>query len=117
MDLPIKPRIAYLAVSIAALLVYFDTINYPFHFDDSRAIVENPWLRDPSNFWPPVGTRYVGYLSFAFNYAIGGLNAASYHLVNIAVHLANAVLAAGPGFYLFRTKAAVGEFPGGGSAV
>src|SRR3990170_4672951 len=113
MDLPIKPRIAYLAVSIAALLVYFDTINYPFHFDDSRAIVENLWLRDISNFWPPAGTRYVGFLSFALNYAYGGLNAASYHLVNIAVHLANAVLTAALVFTLFRTPALKKAFSDG----
>ena len=117
MDLPIKPRIVYLVVSIATLLVYFDTINYPFHFDDTRAIVENLWLRDPSNFWPPVGTRYVGYLSFAFNYAVGGLNVASYHLVNIAVHLTNAVLAAALVFTLFRTSALKEAFPGGWTAV
>ncbi len=117
MDLPIKPRIVYLAVSIAALLVYFDKINYPFHFDDTRAIVENPWLRDLSNFWPPVGARYVGFLSFALNYAVGGLNVASYHLVNIAVHLTNAVLAAAMVFTLFRTPALKKAFPDGWSIV
>lgn len=118
MDFPIKPRIVYLAVSIAALLVYFDTINYPFHFDDIPNIVENPRLRDLSNFWPPAGTRYVGFLSFALNYAIiGGLNAASYHLVNIAVHLANAVLTAALVFTLFRTPALKKAFTDGWTIV
>src|SRR3972149_3742388 len=95
MDLPIKPRIVYLVVSIATLLVYFDTINYPFHF------------------WPPAGTRFCGFLSFALNYAYGGLNAASYHLVNIAVHLANAVLTAALVFTLFRTPALKKAFSDG----
>ena len=49
-------------------------------------------IRELKNFWPPLGTRFLSYLSFALNYRVNGLDAAGYHLVNISIHAANAVL-------------------------
>jgi hypothetical protein len=37
-------------------------------------------------------SRYVGYLSFALNYRVGGLDVTGYHLFNLAVHILNALL-------------------------
>ncbi len=36
--------------------------------------------------------RYVAYLSFALDYRLGGLATTGYHLVNVLVHVANALL-------------------------
>ncbi len=36
--------------------------------------------------------RYIGYLTFALDYMIHGFSVARYHVVNIAIHIANAIL-------------------------
>ncbi len=36
--------------------------------------------------------RYVGYLTFALNYKLHGLDVTGYHIVNIAIHILNALL-------------------------
>jgi tetratricopeptide (TPR) repeat protein len=84
--------VAFLLIAVTALLIYSDTFSYPFHFDGTGTIVENNKLRDLSNFWPPTGTRYTGYLSFALNYHFGGLDVFGYHLVNILIHIINGFL-------------------------
>jgi tetratricopeptide (TPR) repeat protein len=81
-------------ITITALLIYSNTFSAPFHFDDEPNIIENNKIKDLSNFWPPSGTRYIGFLSFALNHHLGGLEVFGYHLVNIAVHITN-------GFFLW----------------
>ncbi|NIQ78870.1 MAG: tetratricopeptide repeat protein, partial [Anaerolineae bacterium] len=36
--------------------------------------------------------RYIGYLTFALNYRLHGLNVAGYHLVNLFIHISTALL-------------------------
>jgi len=60
--------------------------------DDAMYIVDNDRLRDLSNLWPPYGTRYFGYLTFALNYRLGGLEVFGYHLTNILIHIGSSVL-------------------------
>ena len=83
---------APVAIILAAVAVYSNTMAVPFHFDDRPHIVDNYFLRDFANFWPPSGTRYISFLSFAFNYQAGGLDPFGYHVTNTAVHAANGVL-------------------------
>ncbi|MFQ5480432.1 MAG: tetratricopeptide repeat protein, partial [Thermodesulfobacteriota bacterium] len=87
-----------LLLVLLVFLIYSNVIGAPFIFDDLRYIVDNAFLRDLSNFYSFGGTRYVVFLSFAVNYAIGGLSPAGYHLVNIAIHALNSVLV----FFLIR---------------
>lgn len=101
--------IAASAVSLLAIIIYSGTINYPFMFDDGMYIVNNPDIRDLSNFWPPFGTRYLTLLSFALNFKLGGLNTFGYHAVNIAVHAANAVLVFNLVRLIFRTPLMAGS--------
>jgi len=68
-------------------------------------IMRNTRLGDLSNFWPPAGSRYIAYLTFALNYAIGGLRTTGYHAVNIALHIASALTLYGLLRALFRTPA------------
>ncbi len=84
--------------------VYGGTLNAPFQWDENYFIVNNPIVRDfhyfsnPSDakafslFYGGLITRYVGYLTFALNYRINGLSVTGYHIVNIAVHIANSIL-------------------------
>jgi tetratricopeptide (TPR) repeat protein len=48
----------------------------------------------------------VGDLTFALNYRLGGLSVTGYHLVNVAIHAATALLVAGLAAVTLRTPAA-----------
>jgi hypothetical protein len=72
--------------------------HVPFVFDDDTSIVNNPVIRNLENFFLN-GTgygynprRFIGYLSVALNYRIGGLDVTGYHIFNLAVHIASACL-------------------------
>ena len=84
--------IAYPLTALLAFIVYSNTFDVPFVFDDGMYIIGNPEIRALSNLWPPTGTRWLSYISFALNFRIGGLDVFGYHLLNTAIHAANAVL-------------------------
>jgi protein O-mannosyl-transferase len=77
----------------AGALIYANSFAIPFLFDDHFEIVANPLVRQ---FQSPLSylteSRGLSDLSFAINYALGGYQVWGYHLVNVAVHLCNAVL-------------------------
>lgn len=68
----IRRSLAITIIATSAFIVYSNSLNYPFIFDDSIYITENPLIFDLGNFTELSGTRFVGYLSFALNYAAGG---------------------------------------------
>ncbi len=96
-------------------VVYSNTLEVPFYFDDVLNIVETPalHLKELSISGlvkilheAHLVTRPVANLSFALNYYFNGVNVSWYHLVNIAIHLFCGVLM----FLLFRhTLALSGE--------
>ncbi len=79
-------------VVAATALVYSNTLRGSFHFDDVTSIVQSRSVHDLWTFWPPSGARWLGSLSFALNYRAGGLDPSGYHLVNLLIHVANALL-------------------------
>ena len=79
-------------LSLIGFLAYSNTFSADFHFDDTSNIVENPRIRDPSNFLDLAGSRSVGFLTFALNYRFGGLDVFGYHLVNLLIHIATGFL-------------------------
>ncbi len=79
-------------IAITALLIYSNTFSSSFHFDDVESIVKDSRIRVLSNFLDTSGTRYIGELSFALNYYLGGLNVFGYHLVNIVIHIIDGIL-------------------------
>ncbi|MBI5196156.1 MAG: hypothetical protein HZA10_07520, partial [Nitrospirae bacterium] len=87
-----KPIVHILLIVIIGLIAYSNTFYVPFQFDDYNYIVDNHKLRDLSNFWSPTGSRWAGFLTFALNYKFGGLNVTDYHIVNIIIHILNALL-------------------------
>ena len=97
--------VVWLAVALvtAGLLAYANSLSGPFVFDDRLSIVENAsirrWWQPSAVLFPerelPVAGRPLVNLSFALNYAAGGLNVVGYHLVNIALHLLCALLVFG----------------------
>lgn len=91
------PPIRAFAVVIVAtgFLAFANSFSNPFVLDDARAIVENPQIR---GLWPltvplspppetPVARRPLVNLSFAVNYAVGGVAPAGYHVGNLVIHL------------------------------
>jgi tetratricopeptide (TPR) repeat protein len=85
-------------LTVAAVGAYANSLGGVFLFDDVGAIVENPTIRSlwTALFPPGVGLTVDGRpllnLTFALNYAWGGLDVVGYHLVNITLHLASALV-------------------------
>ena len=94
--------ISLLVIVILGFLAYSNTLHAPFQWDESDYLVGNPFIRNLDFFVHPsraeklldnaIISRYVGYLTFALNYRINGLDVFGYHVVNLAIHLANALL-------------------------
>lgn len=86
--------------------LYFSGLHAPWYFDDFRNIVNNPLVRNPgqalSEIYRPRG---VAFLSFALNQAIGGMEPASFRLVNILLHTSAAILVWRLLCRVFRTSA------------
>jgi Flp pilus assembly protein TadD len=102
-----SPIFHFLVISLLGVLVYSNTFDVPFQFDDKNYVIINPAMRDFGYFLAPskiddhiinsdvknsFRTRYVTYLSFWANYRLGGLDVTGYHVVNTAVHIINALL-------------------------
>jgi tetratricopeptide (TPR) repeat protein len=84
-------------IALIGLLAYANTFHVPFVFDDNSSITNNPAIKDLPTFLSGAGyahnpRRFIGYLSFALNYKLGGLNVVGYHLVNLAIHIITAWL-------------------------
>ncbi len=94
---------------IIALALYANGLNNPFHYDDQHHIVNNHHLRDsgkiPDYFHLQRGKYYFSgteqkalhyrpllLASYALNYQIGGYNPVGYHLYNLLLHVAGALL-------------------------
>ncbi|MEE9145314.1 MAG: hypothetical protein V3U06_11160, partial [Candidatus Binatia bacterium] len=84
-DFPDRSLAVLLLLSLLAALIYSNTFSIPFQFDDADNIVQNPQIKDLTNFFALSGSRYVGFLSFALNYSVGGLQVFGYHLVNLII--------------------------------
>ena len=97
-------RMHALLILAVSLLVYINSLNGWFVFDDHRGILENKDLRPEerslwqllnNDFWGGSMTREVSHKSYRpltvlsyryLNYAISGLQPFSYHLVNVLLH-------------------------------
>ena len=94
-----------LLIACAVISVYANSLDNAFQFDDRHSIVENPHLRSIDNI--PAFFSHPEYFSrdadkamyrplllstFALNYAWGKYRVSSYHLINIGLHLACALL-------------------------
>ena len=90
-------------LTVLILLIYSNTLNAPFQWDEGDFIVNNPIVKDLHYFTSPTDAkgyefytalinRYIGYLTFALNYRTHGLSVTGYHIVNIAIHIANSIL-------------------------
>ncbi len=94
-----------LLIAAAVLMVYANSLENPFHYDDRHSIVENHHLRDlgniPAFFTQPeyfsrdpdkAMYRPLLLVSFALNHAWGEYDPQTYHIVNILLHLGCSLL-------------------------
>lgn len=117
-----KSKINVLIILCLGILVYANSLDVPFAFDDEFGIVTNPVVKDFSYFRDAAKVenvkvyyegyksfsaffkgRWVGYFTFALNYRLNGLHVQGYHAVNIAVHIINALLVYWLVLLTFRT--------------
>lgn len=102
----LKPSFHMLLVILVGLLVYSNTINSSFQFDDLNYIINNPAMMNWDYFTkqeamqalevdPNLGAhfrnRIVGFFTFAINYRIHTDDPRGYHLVNLLIHIVTAL--------------------------
>ena len=116
-----RPFIPILVIVVAGASTYWNSLGGSFVWDDQTSIVTNPTIL---HLWPlsdplrppretPVAGRPLVNLSFAVNYALGGLAETGYHVGNVSIHVACAMLLFG--FVrrtLARPRTGVGGKPG-----
>jgi len=102
---------AALIIFALVVIIYSGTLYAPFEFDDNEYIIQNPVIRDLGVLLEPLRSRamivsdslvgytfrsrYIGYLTFAMNFRLGGLDVEGYHIVNIVIHIINSLLVYG----------------------
>jgi protein O-mannosyl-transferase len=79
-------------ILISGIVVYFNSFNGVFIFDDSICVTDALEIRTLFPPWDAMfgGIHYprpIAGLSFAINYAISGLDIWSYHLFNLIIHM------------------------------
>ncbi len=91
-------------LAIFPALIYANTLGNSFQYDDDLLIVNNAYVHDLGGIGhfftspklirnvPLSGYRPITMASFSLNYAVGGNNAAGYHLLNATIHVANTLL-------------------------
>ena len=96
--------IALALIWLIGSIAYSNTFNGSFCLDDLYVIVNNRIthnlhyftnISDARQFdeffeYETFKKRYIGYLTFALNYKLHGLDVTGYHIVNLLVHLSNA---------------------------
>jgi tetratricopeptide (TPR) repeat protein len=92
------PWIWLVLILAVTFVVYLPCLDNGFtEWDDNYYVTENPQLANP-DFWtvltkPAVGNWHpLTMWSLSLNYRIGGLDPASYHWLNLLLHLANTAL-------------------------
>jgi len=89
-----KLILPFIAVTcLLGTLIYSNTFQSPFVFDDLPFIVYNTEIKDLTGVTSVLKgrspSRFVTYVTFALNYHFHQLDVFGYHLVNLLIHLMN----------------------------
>jgi len=103
--LTLNPYLSLFLIVVVGWVAYSNSFECDFQFDDRTSITENPAIRkiDPSAIWDYSPNRFLPYLSFALNYKLHNLNVFGYHVMNVLIHILNAILVFGLVRNLFNT--------------
>src|SRR5439155_23178635 len=88
------------AIVGATFAVYYPCLRGGFIWDDDAYVTQNPLIRAPNGLWKiwfeprqsPSQYFPLVYTTFRAEYSIWKLNPVGYHIVNLALHIANALL-------------------------
>lgn len=84
-----------LIIIIVTTIAYWNSFDVPFQFDGHNAVRDNPDIRDISNInriFNSFPHRPFVQITFALNYHFHELDVWGYHLVNLIIHIVNALL-------------------------
>ncbi len=78
-------------------LIYRNSIDGPFVFDDYSIIIDNPVIKSGQtfkkiSFWTNINQRPIALFTFYLNYIVGQLDTTVFHITNIFIHIINTVL-------------------------
>lgn len=101
-----KRKLVFILLAAVVLLLYFNTLNYPFIWDDEYLIVNNAFIKNPHylkyiftsslfkfyssrsiNIYRPIQT-----ITYLFDYHFWKLDPLGYRLMNILIHILNSFL-------------------------
>ena len=101
----IKNKWAFFLILAISIIVYLNSLNNSFHYDDKFYIVDNFYVRDIGNVpdaflhpsylavgFPTGHYRPLLFSSYALNYLLGGLSPAGYRIINLAFHIGSAYM-------------------------
>ena len=96
---PWTPALPALGLVALVFAFYFPALGAGFVWDDDKYVTENPLLTEPDGWkqiWFSAHTQSqyfpLVYSTFRLEHALWGLHPLGYHLVNVVLHGANAVL-------------------------
>ena len=90
-----KKILPVILIALLGTIVYSNTFLCPFQFDDNYYIVNNPVIRNIDNWlniWQFYPCRFLSFYSIALNYHLHQWSMPGYHLFNLIVHLASAIM-------------------------
>ncbi len=102
----ISPVVHFAIIVILGIIIYSNTFNSSFHFDDIPNIVENSAIKDIKDFSAinnHIYRRVVGFYTFALNYHFHELDVPGYHVVNLLIHLSASIMAWWLSFLILST--------------
>lgn len=87
----------FVLICILGFSIYANSLHHSFQFDDRIYILNNPKIqniRDIRAIWHSLShpSRFVAFYSFAWNYHVHQHHVLGYHIVNILIHIFNAML-------------------------
>lgn len=83
--------LSLIIIFLLTLIVYSNTFNVPFQFDDEKMILKNKYIRDIGSFgdlkiWTNVNKRPFSLFTFSLQYS-DDENPVPYHIVNFIIHV------------------------------
>ncbi|MBT4483474.1 MAG: tetratricopeptide repeat protein [Candidatus Latescibacteria bacterium] len=84
-----------LLIGMLGGIIYSNSFDCSFHFDDYYNITENNAIRNIENvnaIWNFINRRFVGIFTFALNYHFHHLDVFGYHVFNVVIHIASSFL-------------------------
>ena len=110
-----KKNVLFFALALFfGIASYSNSWNVPFQFDDLHHTLAKPSLHDihhVSRIWSEnIKTRFLVYMTFAFNYWLGKGDVRGYHFFNFGVHFLNTMWVYFLILLLLRTPKMHGQF-------